>query len=527
MVTRRGYLGSTGGFADGFTSGFGLMNQAYTDKRKLDAEIEELEYRRGIDAEQSDYRRLDREEDARQFDVTEARLADSAKADAQFRTDEAKRQAEEARLTAEFRSDQLGLAGKEAEAQQTLREAQLSAATVKERDAQESIDLRAQEARELDAQNAIAQMDQVIKTAQRTGIQPDLAVISALLKRTENTKFDLTVALGTDYQNNIANLTDTLSVQLNNGQFDGSDPRVEMGADALVNAQGGRMIGKIIDDSFVNAPPELQNGDYKVISREAVDIQVNEQAMPRSSEGVEQKGPPQLMVGMDVLVTAEGPDGKIAHYIAPMTEGRAGGDSKRVQVPATDMFDGLGGNAVLINYLNENMAEPIKAARKEDLGGEAGFQTAFNAQQEAIIRMIDLDPDGRTYMSDKTNEELQPEDILRIAEDRALGLGSKQGTFREEAKREIMQTKADLGPLLKDYRVADKNGDPTAMPRLSNAEILRISATLGKNGGPTAKTRELLREILKRKGAVEIGGANRRSGSSGISPALTARLPRP
>ncbi len=46
MVTRRGYLSSTGGFADGFTSGFGLMNQAYTDKRKLNQADEEMQYER-------------------------------------------------------------------------------------------------------------------------------------------------------------------------------------------------------------------------------------------------------------------------------------------------------------------------------------------------------------------------------------------------------------------------------------------------------------------------------------------------
>ena len=45
MSYRRGYLSSTGGFADGFTSGFGLMNDAYINKRKLD---QGLKKRQGI-----------------------------------------------------------------------------------------------------------------------------------------------------------------------------------------------------------------------------------------------------------------------------------------------------------------------------------------------------------------------------------------------------------------------------------------------------------------------------------------------
>ena len=112
-------------------------------------------------------------------------------------------------------------------------------------------------------------------------------------------------------------------------------------------------------------------------------------------------------------------------------------------------------------------------------------------------------------MSNKTNEELLPEDIQRIAEDRALGLGKKQGTFREEASREVMQTRLDVDPLFKDYRVKDpKTGKPTAMPDFSDAEILKLSATLDSAGKVTLRTRSLLREMLAKKGAVEI----RRSG---------------
>jgi len=482
MVTRRGYLSSTGGFADGFTSGFGLMNQAYTDKRKLDMAEEEARYQREQDAAvmAEEKRQFDArtEEEKRQFDATEAREAD------QF-------------------SKEFGLQQTEAEATATLRQAQLTAAQTAQANDQAEIDARIKAEKEQDAMGAIAQLDQVIKTAQRTGTQPDLAVVNELLERTVGTKYDLTVALGKEYQNNIANLTNVLSTQLNQGNFDPTDPRVEMGADALVNAQGGDMIGKTIDESFVNAPDELKNGQYKVVSREATNIQIN--------EGSSDMGPPELMVSMDVLVTAEGPDGQIVHYIAPMTENRTGSSSDPVQIGATDLFDGLGGTAVLIDYLNTNMAEPIKAAKKDALGGEAAFQQAVNAQQEFIMNTMEALPTGRSFMSNKTNEELLPEDIQRIAEDRALGLGKKQGTFREEASREVMQTRLDVDPLFKNYRVKDpKTGKPTAMPDFSDAEILRLSATLNSEGNPTQRTRSLLREMLKKKGAVEIrrGGVN-------------------
>ena len=524
MVTRRGYLGSTGGFADGFTQGFGLLNQAFNDKRKLDAAEEELQYRRGIDAQESDYRRLDREEDARQFD---ARL----EADTQFRTDEAERQAEEARLTAEYRASEAERDAEEArltaeyrtsesEANSLVRQAQLSAARVKERDAQEQIDLRAKEARELDAQNAIYQMDQVIKTAQRNGVQPDLATIQDLLKRTETTQFDLTIALGKDYQNNIANLTNTLSAQLNNGEFAGDDIRVEMGADALVNSGEGAMIGQTVDETFVNAPEEFRDGTWRVIRREATDIGIEE-------ESLNQQGPPQLMASMDVLVTVENDKGEIGHYQAPMTEGRTSAASQRTQIPVTDLFDGMGGTAVFIDYLNKNMAEPIKRAKIEKMGGDAKFQEAIATVQTEIAETLSLAPSANTFLSNMTNEEIlnSPEDLRRLAEDRVLGLGAKQESFRADAKQELLQTKLDLGPLLKNFRVADSDGNPTEIPKLTNAEIFQLSATLSGDGDVTGATRQRLRDILKKYGVAEI--RRTATGVSGISrlryPSVTIR----
>ena len=501
----RSYLGRNAGFADGFTSGFGLINDAINDKRKIDAAEEELQYQRGIDTQQNERYRLDREENARQFGITEKRLTDSAEADAQYRTDQAKRQAEEARLTAEFRQS-------ETEENSLVREAQLSAARVREQDSQEQIDLRAKEAREADAQNAIYQMDQVIKTAQRNGVQPDLATIQDLLKRTEGTKFDLTIALGKDYQSNIANLTNTLSAQLNNGEFGGDDIRVEMGADALVNSSKGAMIGQTVDETFVNAPEEFRDGTWKVIRREATDIGIEEESLNRQ---VNQQGPPQLVASMDVLVTVENDKGEIGHYQAPMTEGRVSGSSQRTQIPVTDLFDGMGGTAVFIDYLNNNMAEPIKRAKIEEMGGDAKFQESIAAVQTNLAETLSLAPSANTFLSNMTNEEIlnSPEDLRRLAEDRVLGLGTKQESFRGDAKQELLQTKLDLGPLLKNFRVEDSNGDPKETPKLTNAEIFQLGATLAGNGDVTEATKERLRQILKKYGVAEI-----RRGLGGNTP---------
>ncbi len=486
MARRSYYPSSVGGFADGFAQGFGLIQDAENsrlDRQMAQSEIDATaKYRADTLAE--DRRQFD--EGTRQFGITNKREQD------QF-------------------DSEMELKNKEADANELVRQAQLtaeqtraSAARVAEAKNKEELDALERERVNEEGLAAMAQLDQVIKTAQRTGVMPDLQVINDLIEKTRPTKFDLSVALGKDFQSDIANFVNALSTQFQSGNSDLSDPRLEMGIDALIHSQGGALIGSTITTANVNAPEELQNGQYKIISREAVDIDIKEQAVGVMPDGREQQGPPRLAASADVLVTAEGPDGQLVQYIAPMTKGRSPSTGERVEIPVNSIFDGVGGTAVMIDYLNKNMAEPIKAAKKEALGGEAAFQQAVSAQTEAVVSIIAANEGARTFRSDKTNGELGPDDIQRIAEDRALGLGKKQESFRDDAKREIMQTKADLGPELKDYRVADADNNPTKMPEFSDAEILRLSLTLTGDGKITKKTRSLLRKLLEKKGAVEI-----------------------
>jgi hypothetical protein len=218
---------------------------------------------------------------------------------------------------------------------------------------------------------------------------------------------------------------------------------------------------------------------------------------------------------MDVLVTVENDKGEIGHYQAPMTEGRVSGSSQRTQIPVTDLFDGMGGTAVFIDYLNNNMAEPIKRAKIEKMGGDAKFQESIAAVQTELAETLSLAPSANTFLSNMTNEEIlnSPEDLRRLAEDRVLGLGTKQESFRADATQELLQTKLDLGPLLKNFRVKDSDGNPTKTPSLTNAEFFQLGATLAGDGDVTTATRERLRQILKKYGVAEI-----RRGLGGNTP---------
>lgn len=477
-------LSRVGGIADGFGVGLTAARGFIQDKR--DAEYQQAK----LDAD-AEAARLTADFRSKQLDneATRIRLQGEENAAAeQFRADQRAADSAESIAAAEARKA-------EAEANAATRRITEEAAAKATAVAEGQLDAQAREQKNTAALESIAQLDLLIKRAQQTGTQPDLEMINTLIGNTADTKFDLSTILGADYQNDIANLTSVIREQLSSGQMlDTSDPRILAGADALVNANGGTMIGRTVDSTFVNAPKEYQDGNYRVVSREATGIDIKE-------------GADGLMFSSDVLVTLERKDapGEFYHYIAPMTDGRVAGSTQRAQVPINQIIDGMGGTAILIDTLNRDMAPVVRAAKIDQMGGDSAFRSAVNSEIESMVSVMEASPGSRTYMGSKTNEELlqSPDDIRRIAEDRALGLGRKTERFGDQAKQTALQARAIVETELQAFKVEGPDGRPTKTMDLTQQEVFRLAATL-ENGEPGKETRELLREIADKKGAIEI-----------------------
>ena len=478
----RSYIGSVGGFADGFTQGFGLINDAYTGKRKLDMAEEEMAYSREND-------RLDREQAQKNFNAEQ----DAAERRFQAQQTTAKNQYN-------LDSQRLGIAQTEASASATLRETQAETSRRQSAAAQATIDAENRALEEERSVAAISQLSMILDRAKETGTRPDLAKVNELIDQTSG-RFDITTVLGEDYQNNLANFSAAITEKLNSGKVTSedinSDPRITKGMDSIINSGKGAMIGKTVDSTFVNAPDEYKDGKHRVISREAINIDVSEGQM----QG--QQGPAQLMLSSEVLVTVEDENGDHFTYIAPLTENRGSGSSEKVQIPLNTFFDGVAGSAVLVDTMNRDFAPIIKQARIEKLGGEAKFRESLNQEIKTIEDMIVAYGERRTYLSSKKNADLTADDISRLAESRVLGLGSKTETFRDAAQSQIMESKMALSSELKRFRLPDSNNNPNVVPTLSDKEALQLSATLDKNNNISQKTRELLVRIMRSKGAIQ------------------------
>ena len=472
----RQYLGTTGGFADGFTQGFGLMTEAANEKRKIEGAEEELRYGREKD-------RLDRIENKRQFDKEYKLSADAAAAELTESQEKTRIAKEEAEANTAYRKSQLTIAEKSAEAAQRASEA-----TQRELDAEQQ---------QRESLTAISQLDNHLRFHEERRTQPDMALVNELLSKTSG-RYDITKVLGDEYQSNLTNLSAGITELLGNpnttNEDINSDPRILMGMDAITQSGNGAMIGQVLDDTFTNAPDAYKDGKHTVVNREAINISID--------EGSSEQGEQQLNLSSDVLVTVRDEKGDLFFYPAPMTDGRDPSSNVRTQIPLNQFFDGVAGSAVLVNTMQKDFAPTIRAAKIEEMGGQKAFQEQVSSQLESILDTKEKYPSSRTYLSNKKNSDLMTTDIQRIAESRALGFGKSGTSYRQLATRQALEVKTTLAQELSYYKLPDAENQPTFRASLTDGEALRLAATFNDDGKPSTDTNDLLAEIMSGRGAV-------------------------
>ena len=485
----RQYLGTTGGFADGFTQGFGLMTEAANEKRKIEGAEEELLYGREKD-------RLDRIENKRQFDAEYKLSSDAAASELTESQEQTRIAREEAEANTAYRKSQLTITERSANAAQRASEA--TEAQAKAAIEQEN------------ALTAIANIDNHLKFHKGRGTQPDMALLNELISQTSG-RFDLNKVLGAEYQSNLTNLSAGITDLLGNPNTTyediNQDTRILMGMDAITQSGSGAMIGRVLDDTWTNAPDAYKDGKHTVVNREAINISID--------EGSSEQGEQQLNLSSDVLVTVEDEQGELFSYIAPLTDGRDPSSNVRMQIPLNQFLDGVAGSAVLVNTMQEDFAPFIRQAKIEDMGGQKAFQEQVNSQLESILDTKEKYPSSRTYFSNKKNTELSTADIQRIAESRALGFGKSGTSYRESATRQALEVKTTLAPELGYYKLPDADNNPKIPASLTDGEALRLAATFNDEGKPSTDTNDLLAEIMKGKGAVRPARENSQFGGTG------------
>lgn len=497
-MARRSYYPSTyGGFADGFTQGFGLVQNQYNTEREMDLEERRLSEQaardeRAFRANQAaadrayglDLERLKEEREGRKADREEAAATRRFQQGiTQQNTDIAEARAQTELLKQQGESDKAVLANKTAAKDEYQ---QIAAA------AYQNVFSMIDSGEFTDEQ--ILQQIQITDTPVQVGDQ------------TSGNSMSLLKLMDPKFQETLAGLTAELSRQFETGEIDPSHPVMLEAFDEIFVSRRGGLVGKTIDDSFTN--PMAQRYKGSVVENVSTNqIIADEDGNLRAS----------------VIVAVRDPEtNQVNFYPADVTENRnpAAGQAS---TPIKDVFDGVASLSVLSQEINR--IRPI--AENALINSREGGRPQYNAEvaaKEAEMReakLADVSGNVRTYFSGKSDQQMSEADIRSYAESFVLfGQGRDNTDYRVQLKRYIDEGRKPLEKLLARVKPL---GDAQVV--FTDAEMLRLIATTNDNGRPTADTTEELVRLLAGRGYVEGSSIRtRREVQEGRSPAGSPKL---
>ena len=468
MVTRRGYLSSTGGFADGFTSGFGLMNQAYTDRRKLDQAEELMQYERERDAARD-------AENLRQFNTREA---------ADERRFQAQQAAADRTATAQEKANELqaGINQTRAETAQLQAEAAVAQRNRENAEAEAARSEADRIAYLNKARDALMRLDVYSQAPAGTYSGED---ILAAMKETQGGVLDIYKYLDPQYQADMAGLTAAMAEDFQNGRLDGTNPAILAGLSSMFDARRGNLIGRTVDETFGNAPEQYRDGNWEVIDRFIAKVDSD----PTN---------PESLTATATVVVKDKNSGSVAYYDAPVTEGRTP-TGEPVTINIKDAIDGVAGAQMLLSHVEKHRPFIEKAIVDTKFGGDsAKFQDAVVSQMDLELRKKETNPDGRTIIPSKRNRDVTEPELEAIARSKVLGTGRERTDFRADRSKFIAETREDLAAVLsRAGEVVD--GKVVGALEFTNSEILRLAAMMDGDKVTPAVVKEVER-MTEQKG---------------------------
>lgn len=475
MARRSYYPSSYGGFADGFTQGFGLVQNQYNTEREM-----ALEERRLSEAAARD---------ERQFIETQAKLDrayDLNKRRLEAEKDAGEAAAEEAAATRKFQQgitqQNTDIAEARTQTELLKQQAETSGAILANKNAAKD---EYQQTASAAYQNVFDMIDggqftdeQILQQIQITDTPVQIG------DQTSGNSMSLLKIMDPDFQETLASLTSELSRQFQTGEIDPSHPVMLEAFDKIFVSRRGGLVGKTVDDSFTN--PMAQRYKGSVVENVSTNqIVADEEGNLRAS----------------VIVAVRDPEtNQVNFYPADVTENRNPAEGQ-ASTPIKDVFDGIASLNVLSQEINR--IRPI--AENAMINNREGGRTKYNADvaaMEAKMRedkAADVSGNVRTYFKSKPDKEMSDVDIRNYAESFVLfGQGRDNTDYRVELKKYIDEGRQPLELLLSRVKPL---GDTQIV--FTDAEMLRLIATTNKSGRPTADTTEELVKMLAGRGYVE------------------------
>jgi len=381
-----------GGFADGFSKGFGIVqdslnNQRYNDLRELDIK------------ERRETQRL----------AQQQRAEDLALAAQDRRDDKA------------YRREQNRIAQQNADLDRDLKQSQLDfnvgRVEAQEEDARRVREEGARDKRIAD-QGLAAQYLQSTFAGVRTG-EVDLSdqrVVERIAKEYETvfgTPMDFAIAGDPAVVSINRNLGTALQNIATGQQF--NEQHVLDAVNLLV--KNSTQSGQVINEDAQYAPEAYRGGEWRIVSRKVTDLQTvatdGSEGSSNTAGGVKFSG--------NVLVTIQNSEGRQAIYQAPMTEGR-GLSGQQVEFSLDDLMNGYQGHMTYLQEMKPYYRDLVSAV-SQSVGTPGEIKAKKDAYKLALRQSVE--DDGRGDMMSQYgvtfNNLLNDGELLeRVAEQSVL-----------------------------------------------------------------------------------------------------------
>ena len=417
------------GFASGFRDGYGLVQKTINDDREntlrekkladdaayRDEQLDLSRERNRLTAENNraaqEYRTASLEEQKRQFGVREERAATEFAANQEVRE-----------MDAKTRGVQADTANRNARARE-LAETRLDAEQRLTRDA-----------------GTISQLYEISQLPVDQQEQYDDFVTNAFASLKGSKALDLNVMMRSDFKQYGAEIGNAIQ-QIAGGEDVELKPSMLAALTDTLDIHNSSLVGKEIDSTFSNAPPEMRAGGFTV-----EDITVAD---------VKQDG---TSFGADLSVKVRGPDGEISYYYPKLTEFR-GGSSSPLALDFGETMQGIAGRSYMMNEMKANplFVQMVEKEKIKEFGGADKLATAVRTETDRIYKLIgDQNKIANTALSLDTNG------IISVGEDVGEILANRD-EVKDRVRSQLLYGKStqsevtDSESFLEDVRTALKS----------------------------------------------------------------------
>ena len=496
-----------GGFADGFSKGFGIVqdslnNQRYNDLRELDIK------------ERRETQRLaqqNRAEDLKRSDEQAALAAQDRRDEKTYRRTLEGIARENSGLDREIKQNQLDLGQSELDFREAKAEGQndINEAARKDRERDERIA----------AQGLSAQYLQSTFAGVRTG-EVDLSdqrVVARIAKEYETvfgTPMDFAIAGDPAVDSINRNLGTALQNIATGQQF--NEQHVLDAVNLLV--KNSTQSGQVINEDAQYAPEAYRGGDWRIVSRKVTDLQTvatdGSEGSANTAGGVKFSG--------NVLVTIQNSEGRQAIYQAPMTDKR-GISGQQVEFSLEDLMNGYQGHMTYLQEMKPYYRDLVSAV-SQSVGSPAEIKAKKDAYKLALRQSVE--DDGRGDMMSQYgvtfNNLLNDGELLERVAEQSVLFGRTDTTGKDIRVENLVRSIRDTDEY-KTVKRVDNGGQ-----ELSLQQTLELNSFFDAEDGSARiadkKAYQLWRNGLRNRASVSAVADRRAGAQDALDPQQRAML---